>query len=465
MVVSTPTRELFPADVVISGERIAAVATPGEYPSGQAEEVDLGGRFVAPGLIDPHVHIESSNLTLTELARAIVPRGVLSLCEDAHEIANVLGLPGIELLVSEGAALPAQPAAARAGTRARTACRISRRPATPWTSKPRSSCSTVRMRSASAATSTRRCCSALTRTSWRRSRRRSLGGRPSVASCPGSRADCWTRRSSRGIEDTHVAESVEEVMEQLRRGLRVLPDAPHRPAPRRGVAGDRRRDQGARAWTPATWSCAATTSTRTSSSARGISTIESDWRCRPASTRSRPSRWRRSTPPSTFAWIAIWVRWRRASWPTSWCSTTSRRSRCPRSSTAGGSSREAGRLIDEPRGFTYPAWSRDTIRLAAPVGADDLALHADGTASAGGTATCARGGLRRAEDHAHRASCGWKAGSSNPTPSADIASIAVIERHRQSGAIGRGFVSGLGIRGGAVACTVNHDSHNLVRRR
>ena len=105
-VVSTPTREVFPADVLISGERIAAVATPGEYPSGQAEEFDVAGRFIAPGLIDPHVHIESSNLTLTELARAIVPRGMLSLCEDAHEIANVLGLPGIELLVAEGASLP-----------------------------------------------------------------------------------------------------------------------------------------------------------------------------------------------------------------------------------------------------------------------------------------------------------------------------------------------------------------------
>jgi adenine deaminase len=48
-----------------------------------------------------------------------------------------------------------------------------------------------------------------------------------------------------------------------------------------------------------------------------------------------------------------------------------------------------------------------------------------------------------------------------PDPDADVASIAVIERHRASGAIGKGFVSGLGLRGGAVACTVNHDSHNL----
>jgi adenine deaminase len=48
-----------------------------------------------------------------------------------------------------------------------------------------------------------------------------------------------------------------------------------------------------------------------------------------------------------------------------------------------------------------------------------------------------------------------------PDPEADVLSIAVVERHRASGAIGKGFVSGLGLRGGAVACTVNHDSHNL----
>ena len=106
VVVSVATRELVPADVVISGRRIAAVARPGEHTGSAAESIELDGRFVVPGLIDPHMHIESSNLTLTELARAIVPRGVLSLCADAHEIANVLGLPGIDLFVAEARDLP-----------------------------------------------------------------------------------------------------------------------------------------------------------------------------------------------------------------------------------------------------------------------------------------------------------------------------------------------------------------------
>ena len=106
-VVSTATRELVRADVVIAGDRIAAVgqATAARITS-DTKVIDVSGRFIAPGLIDPHIHLESSNLTVTSLARAIVPRGVLSICEDPHEIANVLGRPGIDLIVDEAKGVP-----------------------------------------------------------------------------------------------------------------------------------------------------------------------------------------------------------------------------------------------------------------------------------------------------------------------------------------------------------------------
>ena len=106
-IVNTFTRELVAADVVVTGERIAAVGDASDAALDDATVVvDCTDRFIAPGLVDPHVHVESSNLVLTELARAIVPRGVLTLCEDPHEIANVLGIAGIELLVDEAVALP-----------------------------------------------------------------------------------------------------------------------------------------------------------------------------------------------------------------------------------------------------------------------------------------------------------------------------------------------------------------------
>ena len=56
--------------------------------------VDLGGAFVAPGFIDGHIHLESSMLTIAELARNVVPLGTTAVVTDPHEIANVHGLAG-----------------------------------------------------------------------------------------------------------------------------------------------------------------------------------------------------------------------------------------------------------------------------------------------------------------------------------------------------------------------------------
>ncbi len=61
--------------------------------------IDLKGKFVAPGFIDSHVHIESSMVCITEFARAILPRGTTTVVADPHEIANVLGAEGIRYML------------------------------------------------------------------------------------------------------------------------------------------------------------------------------------------------------------------------------------------------------------------------------------------------------------------------------------------------------------------------------
>ncbi len=60
--------------------------------------LNLGGKYIAPGFIDGHVHIESSMVSVSEFARAVVPKGVTSVITDAHEIANVLGIDGIKYM-------------------------------------------------------------------------------------------------------------------------------------------------------------------------------------------------------------------------------------------------------------------------------------------------------------------------------------------------------------------------------
>lgn len=89
------------ANLAISDDRIIGW---GDYQA--RETLDLGGRFVAPGLIDGHIHVESSMVNLREYNRAVVPRGTTTIVTDYHEIANVLGREGILYMIEAEAGLP-----------------------------------------------------------------------------------------------------------------------------------------------------------------------------------------------------------------------------------------------------------------------------------------------------------------------------------------------------------------------
>ena len=104
--VNVHTHEIYKADVIIKGNRIAAVGTDKYNIGSHTEIIDATGQFLIPGLMDPHFHLESTSPTVSELTRVIVPRGVTSVVEDPHEIANVLGIKGIELFLQEARQLP-----------------------------------------------------------------------------------------------------------------------------------------------------------------------------------------------------------------------------------------------------------------------------------------------------------------------------------------------------------------------
>lgn len=70
------------------------------------QEMDLHGAFVAPGFIDGHLHLESTLLSPDEFAAAVVPRGTTAVVLDPHEIANVLGLKGVRALIRATEGLP-----------------------------------------------------------------------------------------------------------------------------------------------------------------------------------------------------------------------------------------------------------------------------------------------------------------------------------------------------------------------
>ncbi len=86
--------EITEGSIAIAGGWIVGI---GDYPSKEVR--NLSGRFVAPGFIDPHVHIESSMTSVTQFARAVVPHGTTTVVADPHEIANVLGTLGIQYML------------------------------------------------------------------------------------------------------------------------------------------------------------------------------------------------------------------------------------------------------------------------------------------------------------------------------------------------------------------------------
>ncbi|HEV3122246.1 MAG TPA: amidohydrolase family protein, partial [Isosphaeraceae bacterium] len=102
-VVNVFTLQVEPASVAIADGWIAAVG-PHEWPA--RERIALEGRFILPGLIDSHMHLESTLLAPSELARLIVPHGTTATISDSHEVGNVLGTKGIDILIAASADLP-----------------------------------------------------------------------------------------------------------------------------------------------------------------------------------------------------------------------------------------------------------------------------------------------------------------------------------------------------------------------
>lgn len=94
-------------DVAIAGSRIAYCGPDADFCIGPATRViEAQRRYLVPGLIDGHTHIEVTMLTATEFARAVIPHGTTGMVVDPHEIANVFGLDGVRMMLDEIATLP-----------------------------------------------------------------------------------------------------------------------------------------------------------------------------------------------------------------------------------------------------------------------------------------------------------------------------------------------------------------------
>ena len=103
-VINVFTKEIEKLNILIEDDKIIGT---GDYCDADADIVnDVKGKYVCPGFIDGHIHIESTMLLPSELARVCVPHGTTSIVADPHEIANVCGNTGIAYMLAASENIP-----------------------------------------------------------------------------------------------------------------------------------------------------------------------------------------------------------------------------------------------------------------------------------------------------------------------------------------------------------------------
>lgn len=102
-IVNVLTEEIYTGDIAIKDGNIVGI---GNYKGFGDREVDFSGKYACPGLLDAHIHIESSMVTPSLYAQAVLPRGTTGIITDPHEIANVCGLDGINFMINDSKELP-----------------------------------------------------------------------------------------------------------------------------------------------------------------------------------------------------------------------------------------------------------------------------------------------------------------------------------------------------------------------
>ncbi|MBR3593241.1 MAG: adenine deaminase [Clostridia bacterium] len=93
-------------DVAVHSGRIALVGDASHCIGDGTTVIDARGAYIAPGMLDGHIHIESSMLSAGEYARAVIPHGTVGIYYDPHEICNVLGVDGVKMMMADAARTP-----------------------------------------------------------------------------------------------------------------------------------------------------------------------------------------------------------------------------------------------------------------------------------------------------------------------------------------------------------------------
>jgi adenine deaminase len=439
-VLSVFTGELLDADVAVAGEHVAGL---GSYAG--REVVDATGLILLPGLIDAHMHIESTKLMVDEFARAVLPSGTTTVVLDPHEIANVFGPDGVRaLLASAGempldyyimvsSCVPAGPFESSAYTvEASDIARLLK-------SEPRAIGLAELMDFPGVVHGDP---AVLAKIGVVRAAGRHIDGH-----APGLSGKGLNAYLAAGIGSDHECTSYSEALEKRRLGMQIMI--------REGSAARNAEaliplvlEHGPANCMLCTDDCEPHLLMRDGHMNRVIRRAVA-LGCPAADAVTMASlhaaRWHRlwehgAVAPGyladivavedleRFAPVRVWKRGRLIA--------------------------RDGRPAPVPKA-AVPGWMRGSVHIPTLTGADFL-ISASGPIRVIGVApgTIVTGNLVR--------EAVTRSGAAVADPAGDLAKVAVIERHRGTGRIGLGFVTGFGLRRGALASTHAHDAHNLV---
>jgi adenine deaminase len=440
-VLSVFTGEFLETDVAIAGQHVAGL---GRYEG--SEVVDVSGLILLPGFIDGHMHIESTKLMVDEFARAVLPWGTTTVVLDPHEIANVFGLDGVRALLAAAEGVPLDvyvmvsscvPASrfesSGATVDAEDMARFLRE-------EPRA-LGVAEMMDFPAVVAGEESAVAKIEAAG------VAGARHVDGHAPGLSGPALCAYLAAGVRSDHEVTAYQEALEKRRLGMWIMI--------REGSAA-----RNLEALLPLVLrygprNCLLCTDDREPDHLLAEGHVNDVIRkavglgCPPADAvvmgTLHAARYHRlhehgAIAPGyladvvavedleAFRPVKVWKR--------------------------GSLAAEDGRALDVPP-VEPPPWMRRSVRVG-PLGARDFRAAADGPVRVIGVEPGQIVTRSLVAEPARRD------GEVVADPSRDLAKVAVVERHRETGRVGTGFVSGFGLRRGALASTHAHDAHNVV---
>ena len=447
--------EIYPTDIYIRGKRIVSIEPGAGLEALQVR--DCHGMYAIPGMIDSHMHFESTMLLPEALADVVVPKGTTTLMADLMEIANVAGEAGLRemlkslecmpcrMLIEVSSRVPTAPGLETTGAvlGAREVDELM-----AW----RESVSLGEMDSSKILLSREdeyleKICSALNR------------GKPANGHAIGRLGQELNIYASSGISDDHECVTEEEMVQRLRVGIKVFirEGSTERNAERLIKAvvehkldtenlmfctddkhiGDINRE-------------GHINYNVNKAIALGMEPLDA---IRMATVRAakhfRMEEEIGSITPGRMADIILAEDIRNIQPAEVWFE--------------GQPAATGGKMIRETPVRSYPEWIKDTVKLLKPVTGESFRIRAEGHETEDrAPVRVIRLVSRQIINEEGRAELPVKDGYVLPDTAQDIAKLSVVERYGKNGNVGTGFVQGFGLKKGAMAYSMSHDHHNIV---